>query len=189
MLQRIVAAAAVAAVASIWLGSNSARAEEAVWYKPMPGFVPASATVLGLYQGSDYRLTTGACTNCATPKQALWYFRDDLIAVPTDGVNTAGFTRGITTQEDIRRWYASATPQDLQARPPMLWIGATHQARDVRLTDEDRLQFGDGRSVSFQTVPKIKTNLSYYDDSSKAFFQKRPLRVRASSAGKPLPRG
>lgn len=183
MLQRLFAAAAVAAVAGVWLGSNSARAEDVVRYKPMPGFVPAPATVFGLYSGSDYRLTTGACKDCQTPQQSLWYFRDDIIAVPVDGVDTAGFARGITAQEDIRRWYADATPQDIQARPPMLWIGATHQARDVRLVDDDRLQFSDRRSVQFQIVPKIKTNLSYYDDSSKAFFQKRPLRVRGELHG------
>jgi hypothetical protein len=183
MLKRLFVAAAVAAVAGVWLGSNSARAEDALRYKPMPGFVPAPASVFGLYKGSDYRLTTGACKDCQTPQQALWYFRDDIIAVPADGVDTAGFARGITAQEDVRRWYAGATPQDIQARPPMLWIGATHQARDVRLLDDNRLQFTDGRSVQFQTTPKIKTNLSYYDDSSKVFFQKRLLRVRGELRG------
>ncbi len=183
MVQRLSAVIMAALLAGLLIGARSVRADEVVWYKPMPGFVPASATVFGLYKGSDYRLTTGACTNCPTPKQALWYFRDDIIAVPVDGVDTAGFSRGITTQEDVRRWYAGAKPQDLQARPPMLWVGATHQARDVRLTDDGRLQFADGRSVQFQTVPRIKTNLSYYDDSSKAFFQKRPLRVRGELRG------
>lgn len=183
MLQRNLAAALVAMLAGMWMGAISVRAEDVVWYKPMPGFVPAPATVFGLYKGSDFRLTTGACKDCPAPRQALWYFRDDIVAVPAEGVEAAGFTRGVEAQEDIRRWYASATPQVLQARPPMLWIGAPHQARNLTLTDDNRLQFSDGRSVDFQTAPKIKTNLSYYDDSSKAFFQKRPIRVRGELRG------
>ena len=41
-------------------------------------------------------------------------------AVPAEGVEVAGFTRGLTAQEDVKRWYATATPQQLRARPPLL---------------------------------------------------------------------
>ncbi|HTD91665.1 MAG TPA: hypothetical protein VK663_13440, partial [Burkholderiales bacterium] len=144
----------------------------------MPALVPAPATVFGLYNGTDFRLTKGTCKDCPTPKQALWYFRDELVAVPSDGIDMAGFSRGVEVQEDVKRWYASATPRDLQARPPMLWIGASHKARNLTLTEDDILRFADGHSVPFKITPKIKTNLSYYDDSSKAFLRKHPLRMR-----------
>jgi hypothetical protein len=186
MFQRIAAAFAAAAIASVLFGAHlirNARADEVVWYKPMPGVIPAAATVFGLYRGADFYLTKGTCKDCAPPPQALWYFRDEILAAPSNGVPAAGFSRGVEAQEDVRRWYAATTPQDLQVRPTMLWVGATHKARNLTLTADGRLQFPDGRSVQFQTVPKIKTNLSYYDDSSAAFFRNRPLRMRGELRG------
>ena len=186
MFRRICALVFGAGVIGAWFGAPGARAEEAVWYKPMPGIVPAPATVFGLYRGSDFRVVHMArspCTDCPTSEQALWYFRDETIAVPVDGVPVADFSRGVDAQEDVRRWYASATPAQLQARPPLLWLGASHKMRDVKLTDDNRLLFPDGRSVDFQVTPKIKTNLSYYDDSSAAFFRQRPLRMRGELRG------
>lgn len=165
------------------MSARSARAEDVVWYQPMPGIVPAGSTVFGLYRGSDFRLTRGACTDCPTIKQALWYFRDETIAVPADDIPIAQFSRGIAVQEDIRRWYAAATPEDLQARPPLLWVGASHKTRNVRLTQDGRLRFEDGRSVDLRIVPKINTNLSYYDASSEAFLRQRPLRMRGELRG------
>lgn len=183
MIQRVVAALFAALTVAGLVNVRVARADDVVWYKPMPGIVPAGSTVFGLYRGSDFRLTRGTCNDCSTIKQALWYFRDETIAVPADGVPVAQFGRGIDVQEDIRRWYAGAKPEDFQARPPLLWIGATHKTHDVRLTDDARLLFQDGRSVDFKIVPKIKTNLSYYDASSEAFFRRRPLRMRGELKG------
>lgn len=186
MLQRLTAAVLAAVVPGMVIsaaGATGARADDVVWYKPMPAVIPAAATVFGLYRGPDFRLTKGTCKDCPAPPQALWYFRDDLVAVPADGVAVAGFTRGVETQEDVRRWYATATDDDLRARPPMLWIGAPQKARHLKLTKDDSLQFKDGLSVPFKVTPKIKTNLSYYDDSSKTFFRKRALRMRGELRG------
>jgi hypothetical protein len=183
MLQRLVTALIAVLAAGGLMNACRARAGDVVWYKPMPGIVPAGSTVFGLYRGSDFRLTRGTCTDCPTIKQALWYFRDETIAVPADGVPIAQFSRGIDVQEDVRRWYAAAAPEELRARPPLVWVGASHQTRDVRLTDDGRLRFEDGRSVDFRIVPKIGTNLSYYDASSEAFFRRRPLRMRGELRG------
>ncbi len=186
MLHSIAAALIAGAVAGLLLGVQIfrlARAEDVVWYKPMPGIIPAPATGFGLYRGADFQLTKGACKDCAAPKQALWYFRDEVLAVPADGVEVADFTRGMAAQDDVRRWYATATEAALRARPPLLWIGATHLARDLTLTADDELRFNGGHKVRFEVVPKIRTNLSYYDDSSRAFFRKRPLRMRGELNG------
>lgn len=180
MRRRIAAALAAALVSG---GVPRAGAHEVVRYKPMPGIVPAPATVFGLYRGSDFQLTRGTCKGCAAPRQALWYFRDEVLALPSNGVEVAGFTRGVGAQDDVRRWYATAGERELRARPPLLWIGATHRARDVRLTGADELQFSDGRKVPFQVVPKLATNRSYFDDSSKAYLRRRPLRVRGELRG------
>jgi len=183
MFLRIAATAIATLAAGVFISVNTVRAEGVVWYKPMPGIVPAAATVFGLYGGSDFRLTTGVCKDCPAPRQALWYFRDERIAVPSNGVAAAGFSRGVDAQEDVKRWYASATEQELRARPPLLWIGATHLARDLTLTAADVIRFSDGHSMPFKVVPKINTNFSYYDDSSKAYLHKRAVRMRGELSG------
>jgi hypothetical protein len=43
---------------------------------------------LGLYDAGDFRLVSGHCADCPTPRQALWYFRDDVIAVPRNADRT-----------------------------------------------------------------------------------------------------
>ncbi len=188
MFQRLFTAILTAAIVGLLLSSAAAQAQlqgtrdrgpnDAVWYKPMPAIIPAASTVFGLYPGTDFHLTQGVCNDCPAPKQALWYFRDDRVAVPSPGVSVASFTPGVTAQADVEHWYARATPADRAARPPMLWIGATHIARDLTLTDDDKLRFTDKRSVPFRTVDKIKSNLSFYNESSKAYFQQRRLRMR-----------
>ncbi|MEQ1775495.1 MAG: hypothetical protein ABL891_17100, partial [Burkholderiales bacterium] len=179
MVQRIFTAILAAVVAGLCVGAGVARGQDAV-----SKITPATATVFGLYQGSDFRLTKGDCKACATPKQALWYFHDDLVAVPVPGVKAADFSRGVAAQADVKRWYASANDDDLKARPPMLWMGAPGFVRDARLSvNGDAITFDDGASVPFRVTPKIKTNLSFYNDSSKAFFQQRSARMRGEMQG------
>lgn len=141
--------------------------------------LPATQGVFGLYSAKDFRLVKGNCADCVTPKQNLWYFRDELVAVPTSSVKMADFTRGVAAQEDIRRWYQNAQAADLQARPALLWIGAPALMRDATLSEAgDAVRLADGSSVPFKVVPKIKTNLSYYNASSVAFLRQQPLRMR-----------
>ncbi len=103
--------------------------------------------------------------------------------MPANGIPAAGFTPGLAPQVDVRQWYATAKPEDLLARPPLLWLGATQSVRDVMLTDDNALRLQDGRRVPFQLVDKITTNLSYYDATSKVYFQQRPLRMRGEQRG------
>lgn len=118
-------------------------------------------TRLGLYAGSDFRLVDGACADCTTVPQALWYFRDDLIAVPRGP--GSGFVAKLNAQDDVRAWLA-AHPAGDQSMPPLLWVGAPLVAEGARLP--------------FAVVPKIDSNLSYYDESSERHFAGRSLRLR-----------
>src|ERR1041385_8902768 len=52
--------------------SGNALAEPAAVHGALEG------TRFGLYTGSDFRLLDGACADCTTVPQALWYFRDDI---------------------------------------------------------------------------------------------------------------
>ncbi|MBM3342031.1 MAG: hypothetical protein FJY56_07970 [Betaproteobacteria bacterium] len=184
LLRRVGAALMAAFGAGGLFRSARARAgDEVARYQPMPGVVPASATVFGLYSGADFRLLRGGCGNCATPREALWYFRDEWVAVPHDNVTAHDFARGLEAQADVRRWYASATGDQLRARPPLMWIGAKHLASGLTLMPDDTLRFPGGRGVDFKIVPKLETNSSYYDDTSKAFLMKRALRMRGEFAG------
>jgi hypothetical protein len=179
MMQGIFTAILAAVAAGLFIGAGAARGQDATTAKSAPAIVLATTGVFGLYPGSDFRLTRGVCSDCPAPKQALWYFRDDLVAVPAAGVKAAEFSRGVVAQEDVKRWHAVAKGDALQARPPMLWIGAPSLVQDATLAASgDSITLSDGARVPFKVTPKIKTNLSFYNDSSKAYFQQRSVRMR-----------
>lgn len=126
---------------------------------PRPGPLPPRAGegeghfsdgYVGLYPESDFELTTGAqCSGCNAPKQGLWYFPDDIIAVPKVG------------------------------KPSLVWIGSPAMIEGARLSKDGKsLALSDGSSVPLALTPKISSNRSYYDISSTSFFQDRPLRLR-----------
>lgn len=189
MTKRVFAALIAAIIAGLCVGAGAARAQEVVPYKPAPAVIPAPATVFGLYRGSDFQLVRGDCRDCGAPKQALWYFRDELVAVPAHGVPAARFSRGVPAQEDVKRWFAGAGAgdgigDDLRARPPLIWVGASRLVHDARLAPDGRsFTIGNHASVPFAVTPKIKSNLSYYDDSSQAYFRERLLRMRGEYQG------
>jgi hypothetical protein len=110
---------------------------------------------LGLFPGRDYRLATGRCTDCAASRQALWYFQDDVIAVPQEG------GRGLSSP---------------------VWIGSHHVLDDVRLSPDGAAAVSrDGSTVPLVRVPRLSTNRSYYDASTTAFLAGRPLRIRGEA--------
>lgn len=168
----------------LWLsalgGANAASSTASE--KAEPAVRPAlAAGSLGLFPAADFRLVPGTCADCPTPKEALWYFRDDFIAVPGAGTNSAGFSAGVPAQEDVRRWYAAAGPAELQARPSLVWVGSPSVIANARLqASGDALRLADGAIAHFVVTPKIPTNLSYYDASTAKFFAQRALRIRGS---------
>ncbi len=183
MMQKIFTAIVAAVVAGLLIGAGTARGQDSNSFAAAK-IAPATASAFGLYQGADFRVTQGDCKDCATPKQALWYFNDDLVAIPAAGVKAADFSRGVTAQEDVKRWYAGAKDEDMKARPPMLWLGAPSVVRDARLSaNGEAITFDDGTSLPFKVTPKIKTNLSFYNESSKVFFQQRAVRMRGAMQG------
>src|SRR4029078_1895689 len=79
---------------------------------------------IGLYRAGDFRLTDGRCTDCDAIPQALWYFRDEAIAVPRPGLPVAGFARGATAFDDVARWAASHAPGAPPDYPTLIWVGS-----------------------------------------------------------------
>jgi hypothetical protein len=138
---------------------------------------------IGLFAGTDFRLTTGRCRDCAAIPQALWYFADEAIAAPRPGVPVSGFERGVTAWQDLRHWAAThAVGAPIEA-PSLVWIGAPEIVRHATLTADAATLTAGADRWSFATVPKIALNRSYYNAASTAFLAQRPLTVRGSSQG------
>lgn len=131
---------------------------------------------LGLAPAADYRLASGDCADCPTPPQALWYFRGDTIAVPRAG--QAGFDARLRAQDDIRRWQAAGQEKPEAVRSPLLWIGSPQVARGKLAAGGDALADAGGEALAFSVVPKIATNLSYYNADSLKYFAGRPVKAR-----------
>ena len=106
--------------------------------------------VFGLYPATDFRLATGAsCVPCATIRQARWYFRDETIAVPRDGLPVAGYTPGVTAFEDVRAWAASRSADAALGLPPLVWVAAPQVARRARLAP-------DGNALDVDGVTRVE---------------------------------
>ncbi|NOT15200.1 MAG: hypothetical protein HOP21_06415 [Methylotenera sp.] len=134
--------------------------------------------MLGLYQSSDITITTGQCTDCPIPPQARWYFKNELIAVPKPSVPMAGFSTTENAQQDILKTL------DTKALPVLIWVGSHQIADDVAISSTGHMMTLDnGFEYKFNIVPKISTNLSYWDHSTLHFFHQRLVRARGELEG------
>ena len=133
---------------------------------------------IGLLPAETFRLRDGKCTDCAVPKQSLWYFENDLIAVPGANVTVSGYTEGMNRLGDVAKW--AAAPQSGQLNhPSVVWIGAPHILENALvLPGMQRVRTQDGGELPMKLVPKLPTNLSYADSSTATWFDGRTVRVR-----------
>jgi len=135
---------------------------------------------IGLLPAQNFRLATGKCTDCPTVKQALWYFQDDVLAVPKPSLPVSGHKPAPDMLGAVREW-AAAGATDKLAHPGLVWLGAPQIFDDVAILPDAREVRGkDGAYTRLLLVPKIPTNLSYWDASTTTFFAERPLRMRGS---------
>ena len=136
----------------------------------------------GLYPAPSFRVTTGACTDCPTIRQARWYFRDETIAVPAPGLSYATFGTGVRPFDDLAAWAATRKPDAPIDYPPLVWVAAPQIVNEARLSaDGNRLRTASGE-LAFRTVAKIPLNRSYYNEASVAFFAQRELTVRGTAS-------
>ncbi len=139
--------------------------------------VPADGR-LGPYPAENFVISTGDGANIGTIPQALWYFRDEVIAVAKADQPRAGFTPGVTAQEDVAAWAALHVPGEPIRYPPLIWVAAPDVIHGARLSaDASRLSAGHD-AWAFDLVPKIPLNRSYFDASSAAFLAARTMTVR-----------
>lgn len=145
---------------------------------PQAGVRDALESQLGLHPGRDFRLADGKCVDCPTIPQAMFYFRDEVIAVPAPGLPVSGHSSVVRGKDDVRTWAAGAQAQAL-AYPGLVWLGAPQLLPDATFSaDGASLRLPTGDALPWRLTPKIATNLSYFDASSRAFFGGKPVRVR-----------
>ena len=135
---------------------------------------------IGLLPAESFRITDGNCKDCTTLPQNLWYFKNEVVAVPFTGQAMAGFTPGANAIADVRTWAATADAATL-AHPGLVWLGAPHILDHATILPDGRqVRSADGSTAELQLAPKIATNLSYWDHRTTAFFAKRQVRIRGA---------
>ncbi len=103
----------------------------------------------GLQPADQFRLADGRCNDCGQ-KQALWYFQDQVIALP------------------------SASAKDA---PGLVWLGSPQLVPQARF-DGKSLYTADGATLAMGLTPKLASNRSWFNASTEAFFRQRDVRVR-----------
>ncbi len=137
----------------------------------------------GLLPADDFRITTGRCTDSAALPQAMWYFRDETIAVPAPGLPVAGFTPGLPFVADLAAWARATPPGGAPDYPPLVWIGSPRVERDAKLDPGGtRLRTAHGE-LALRLAPRLPLNRSWFDASSAAFFCGRPVKLRGNREG------
>ncbi|MCB4811319.1 hypothetical protein LG204_08320 [Methylovorus menthalis] len=124
----------------------------------MPSFVYASALdatedgYIGLIPAGNYRLTKGRCDECHASPQSLWYFKDEII----------GTTAYRPSDDTVS----------------LVWLGSSKVFTNARILNEDTIALSNGETLAFGIVPKIKTNLSYFNQASLDYLMDHPVRLR-----------
>lgn len=133
---------------------------------------------IGLLPAEGMRLRTGSCTDCAAPKQNLWYFQNELIAVPASAMTAAGFSKGVDRNTDVARW--TAVPESKQlAYPSLVWIGSPSILENATvLPGAQKVRTADGQELDLKFVPQLPTNRSYANSATAAWLVGRQVRMR-----------
>lgn len=144
---------------------------------PPSGAVSVSAGAsLGTWPAADFTLAKGR--DARLPRAPAWYFADEYIAVPRDGIVVTSIAAGASAQDDLARARRDATPP---GAPSLVWVGATEAVRDARMGADGARVTLAGRTWPLALVPKIPLNRAYFDASSARFASARALTLRGES--------
>ncbi len=135
---------------------------------------------IGFLPGDSFHLRTGKCTDCKVPKQSLWYFENEFIAVPGARSTVSGFTPAVDRKSDVSKWAATAPAGQLN-HPAVVWLGAPNILEGaVMQPGAQRVRTSDGKELDLKLVPKLSTNLSYANDKTAAWLSGREVRIRGT---------
>jgi hypothetical protein len=116
----------------------------------------------GLYSASDFKSMRGKpCDDCQISPQAAWYFKNELIAVPSKQTGKA----------------------ELKNLPPLVWQGSRELIPDVQILDNEIFRINVEKENTdlghwYFIKDKIPTNLSYWNGKTLEFFKNRSTRLR-----------
>ena len=136
----------------------------------------------GLFPAAHFVVTSGRCADCASAPQALWYFREETIAVPAPGMPLAGFAADLPVVGDLAAWRARTAIGADAGYPPLVWLGAPEVLRHAALSADGRQLLGADGPLDLQLVPRLPLNRSWFDACSAAFFHRQPLKLRGRYA-------
>jgi len=133
----------------------------------------------GLLPAENFVVTTGNGGDGGLP-QAMWYFRDEVIAVPQPDVPVAGFARDLRLAADLAAWAARTPLGSPVDYPALVWLAAPDVRHGAQLAaDARRVRFGE-QTCSFELVPRLPLNGAWFDAGSAAFFCGRPVKMRGN---------
>lgn len=160
--------------------SSSSRAAllAAVGLLPLPGSADnaLASDQLGPYNASEFHLANGDCRDCPAPPAALWYFRDQTIAVPNSGVPVSGYDPRLPLKDDARQ----ARGTSRHGRPSLIWLAAPTVLPSARLGQNNRLTLPDGQQIDWLLTGRLDSNRSWYNRSSANFFRQGTLKIRGT---------
>jgi hypothetical protein len=136
----------------------------------------------GLLPAENFRIASGCCPDAGGLPQALWYFRDETIALPKPGLPLAGFARDLPVREDLAGWAGANPPGSALDYPPLVWIGAPEVERAARIGRVATAVTTSRGEVALELVPRLPLNQSWFDAASAAFFCGRPVKMRGNHA-------
>ena len=142
----------------------------------------AGMDYFGLLPAVNFRIASGRCPAGGGLPQALWYFRDETIALPKPGLPLAGFARDLPVREDLAGWAGAHPPGSALDYPPLVWIGAPAVERAARISPAATTVTTSRGEVALELVARLPLNQSWFDASSAAFFCGSPVKMRGNHA-------
>lgn len=144
---------------------------------------------IGLLPTENFRLCKWRCTDREVAKDKLYYFENELIAVPKNGMEVSGFNQGVCRKTDVVNWAATSQAKRLDL-PSLVWIGAPSILLDAYIMPGgERLLTSDGSELNVKLVPPRPANRSYANRATAEYFEGRKVRMRGTVEevdGKPL---
>lgn len=170
------------AVLTAFSGTALAQTAEPITVAPVSLVKPALEGRLGFYDASLFALgQNGVCPGCTATPQAQFYFTNDTVASPRE--RAVGFDPTRRAFDDLRAWSKARAGKPEGVLPSLVWVGASRTLQG-RMADDGRSVTDDqGISVPVALVPKISTNLSFYNEASRKFFANREVAARGELAG------
>lgn len=144
---------------------------------------------IGLLPTESFSLRREECSHVEGETTYLRHFENELIAVPKNGTEVSGFSKGVGRKLDVANWAATSQSKRL-ALPSLVWIGSPSILLDAYvMPGGGRLRTSDGSELNVKLVPPLATNRSYVNWATADYFEGRKVRMRGTveeADGKPL---